>query len=463
MNIKEQAKRLEKAKKELQASERKLEKARNGWENVNSSQSASPIIISTNTRPPRQPSARKKIGHHSATTTASVLSNQFSGRITTKSKRFGVNNDKSKALKEEMIDRKLKTLHEKMKILEMEKALARVDEDTERNYTRAPASQPMTEAYLDRVVGNLPGTNYGYISNDELPSMGYCKTQDLIPSDELHLDETISTLSMNDDSGVSTESDDDFNFIDEFKDSLSCAVPAEEYIFPASADMDDHSHNSIGTDPRTKAGTEVKHNPKTQVITLENNSFYSGWLNALSCFLCGASGVVVADTDDTSVESEESSIADSSHHVLPIKAIRINNQIEIKAAKVKALMRSRKPAKTTKSARKQLQAQQKVTRRPFLMPITSLKSNDSLETCSDSGRYATNEELRTIIGVTSKTRPSRMQLRVQPNVTARRLKEAQNAHKEAMKRERIRKELEKLQAKQIKLEMQTNDVLLYGC
>jgi hypothetical protein len=126
-------------------------------------------------------------------------------------------------------------------------------------------------------------------------------------------------------------------------------------------------------------------------------------------------------------------------------------------------MRSRKPTKTTKSARKQLQAQQKVTRRPFLMPITSLKSNDSLENCSDSGRYATNEELRTIIGVTSKTHPSRMQLRVQRNVAARRLKEAQNAHNEAMERERIRKELEKLQAKQIKLEMQTNDVLLYSC
>jgi hypothetical protein len=364
-----------------------------------------------------------------------------------------------------MIDRKLKTLHEKMKILEMEKALARVDEDTERNYTRAPASQPMTENSLDRVVGNLPGTNYGYISNDELPSVGYyCKTQDLIPSEELHLDETISTLSMNDYSGESTESDDDFNFIDEFKDSLSCAVPAEEYIFPASADMDDHSYNSIGTDPRTKAGTEVKYHPETAVVkpALEHNSFYSGWINTLSCFLCGASGVVVADTDDTSVESEESSIADS-QHVVPIKAIKINNQIAIKAAKVKALMRSRKPTKTTKSARKQLQAQQKGTRRPFLMPITSLKSNNSLKNCSDSGRYATNEELRTIIGVTSKTHPSRMQLRVQPNVAARRLKEAQNAHSEAMERERIRKELEKLQAKQIKLEMQTNDVLLYSC
>ena len=112
-SIKEQAKRLEKAKKELQASERKLEKARNSWENVNSS-----IAISTNTRPPRQPSARKN-----RTTTASVMSNQLSSRINTNTKHFGDNNDKSKALKEEKIDRKLKTLHEKLKILEMERAL----------------------------------------------------------------------------------------------------------------------------------------------------------------------------------------------------------------------------------------------------------------------------------------------------------------------------------------------------
>ena len=54
--------------------------------------------------------------------------------------------------------------------------------------------------------------------------------------------------------------------------------------------------------------------PKTAVVKpmLEHNSLHSGCLSALSCFQCGASGVVVADTDDTSVESEESSIADSS-------------------------------------------------------------------------------------------------------------------------------------------------------
>jgi hypothetical protein len=131
----------------------------------------------------------------------------------------------------------------------------------------------------------------------------------------------------------------------------------------------------------------------------------------------------------------------------------------MKTAKFKALMRSRKLAKTTKSTRKQQQVQQKVTRRPSMMPITSLKGNVSLESCSDSGRYATNEELRTIIGVKSKTRPNRMQLCVQPNVAAWRLTEAQNAHNEAKKRERIRKKLEKLQAKQIKLEMQTNGIL----
>lgn len=434
-NIKEQEKRLEKAKKELQASERKLEKAQDSWKNVNSSQSDSPIIISTNTRPPRQPLARKKIQYADAghlTTTASVFSNRLSCRsTTTKSKLFGVNNNKSKALKEEKIDRKLKTLREKMKILEMERALARVDEDTERNHTRAPASQPKTQASLDRVVGNLPGTMYGYIPNDELPSVGtskyYSEIQDL-SYDQQHLDKTISTLSMNDDSEASTESANDFDFIDDFKDNLSCA--AEEYIFPASTDLDDHSYNSIGTDPRTKAGTEVKHHPKTAVVkpTLNHNSLYSCWLSTLSCLLCGASGVAVAHTDDTSVESEESSIADSSQHVVPIKDIKINQK-----------------------------------RRPFMMSITSLKSNDSLESCSDSGRYATNEELRTIVGVTSKTRPSRMQLRLQPNVAARRLKEAQNAHNEAKKQERIRKELRKLQAKQIKLEMQTNDVLLYDC
>jgi len=451
-SIKEQAKRLEKAKKELQASERKLEKARNSWENVNSS-----IVISTNTRPPRQPSARKN-----RTTTASVMRNQLSSRINTNTKHFGDNNDKSKALKEEKIDRKLKTLHEKMKILEMERALARVDEDT-----RAPPSPHKKEASLDKLVGNLPGTKYGYIPNDELPSVRTSKYYSEI-QDQQHLDETISTLSMNDDSGASTESSDEIDFIDDFKDSLSCAVPVEEYIFPASTDLDDHSYSSIGTDPRTKAGTEVKHRPKTAVVKpmLEHNSLYSGCLSALSCFLCGASGVVVADTDDTSVESEETSIADSSQHVVPIEAIKINNQIAMKTAKFKAQMRSHKLAKTTKSTRKQQQAQQKVTRRPSMMPITSLKSNVSLESCSDSGRYATNEELRTtneelrtIIGVKSKTRPSRMQLCVQPNVAAWRLTEAQNAHNEAKKRERIRKELEKLQAKQIKLEMQTDGIL----
>jgi len=447
-SIKEQAKLLEKAKRELQASERKLEKARNSLENVNSS-----IVISTNTRPPRQPSARKN-----RTTTASVMSNQPSSRINTKSKRSGVNNDKSKALKEEKIDKKLKMLHEKMKILEMERALARVDEDT-----RAPPSPHKKEASIDRLVGNLPGTKYGYIPYDELPSVGTSKYYSEV-QDQQHLDETISTLSMNDDSGASTESSDELDFIDDFKDSLSCAVPVEEYIFPASTDLDDHSYNSIGTDPRTKAGTEVKHRPKTAVVKpmLEHNSLYSGCLSVLSCFQCGASGVVVADTDDTSVESEETSIADSSQHVVPIEAIKINNQIATKSAKVKAQMRSHKLAKTTKSTRKQQQAQQKVTRRPFMMPITSLKSNVSLESCSDSGRYATNEELRTIIGVKSKTRPSRMQLCVLPNVAAWRLTEARNAHNEAKKRERIRKELEKLQAKQIKLEMQTNDIL-YSC
>jgi len=296
-----------------------------------------------------------------------------------------------------------------------------------------------------------------------LPSVGTSKYYSEV-QDQQHLDETISTLSMNDDSGASTESSDELDFIDDFKDSLSCAVPVEEYIFPASTDLDDHSYNSIGTDPRTKAGTEVKHRPKTAVVKpmLEHNSLYSGCLSALSCFQCGASGVVVADTDDTSVESEETSIADSSQHVVPIEAIKINNQIATKSAKVKAQMRSHKLAKTTKSTRKQQQAQQKVTRRPFMMPITSLKSNVSLESCSDSGRYATNEELRTIIGVKSKTRPSRMQLCVLPNVAAWRLTEARNAHNEAKKRERIRKELEKLQAKQIKLEMQTNDIL-YSC
>ena len=91
------------------------------------------------------------------TTTASVMSNQLSSRINTNTKHFGVNNDKSKALKEEKIDRKLKTLHEKLKILEMERALARVDEDT-----RAPPSPHKKEASLDRLVGNLPGTKYGY-------------------------------------------------------------------------------------------------------------------------------------------------------------------------------------------------------------------------------------------------------------------------------------------------------------
>ena len=238
------------------------------------------------------------------------MSNQPSSRINTKSKRSGVNNDKSKALKEEKIDKKLKMLHEKMKILEMERALARVDEDT-----RAPPSPHKKEASLDRLVGNLPGTKYVYIPNDELPSVGTFKYYSEI-QDQQHLDETISTLSMNDDSGASTESSDELDFIDDFKDSLSCAVPVEEYIFPASTDLDDHSYNSIGTDPRTKtkAGTEAKHLPKTAVVKpmLEHNSLHSGCLSALSCFQCGASGVVVADTDDTSVESEESSIADSS-------------------------------------------------------------------------------------------------------------------------------------------------------
>jgi hypothetical protein len=319
---------------ELQASERKLEKARDIWMNMASSkisisqsappiavstkmtstsqisisQSAPPIVVSTSTRPSRHPSARKKIQY-------AEIGNH------TKSNRLSLHNTKSKALKEEKIDRKIKMLLEKISKLERERALAR------------------SVNALDRIVGNLPSTKYGYTSNDAMPSVGelqYYEAQDMSSSEQLHyLDETISTLSMNDDSRASTESADDFNFIDDFTDSLRCADPAEEYIIPVSTDLEDHSYR----------GTP----------TLGRNSLYASWINALYCFLCSSSDKADVVTD-TSVESEDTSeefsTADSIKRV-PIKAVTIKNQIAaIKAAEIKVT--SHKLGMTPENARKQL-------------------------------------------------------------------------------------------------------------
>ena len=226
-NIEEQVKRLENAKEELQASERKLEEAQGIRKNMSSSkisisQSAPPIGDSTNTRPSRHPSAStSKISISqsappivvSTSTRPSRPSRHPSARKKiqyaevgnhTKSNRLSLHNNKSKALKEEKIDRKMKMLLEKISKLEMERALAR------------------SVNALDRIVGTLPSTKYAYISNDAVPSVGklqYCEAQDLSSSEQLHyLVGSVSSLSMNV-SGVSTESSDD-HFIEDFKQSL---------------------------------------------------------------------------------------------------------------------------------------------------------------------------------------------------------------------------------------------------